>query len=153
MISYIKKDVTTVTKGIIVHGCNCQGVMGSGVAKAIRDKWPGAFVAYRSWCELHGLGEHHLLGGVVWYHVNDVLHIANALTQHFYGKDGKRYAEPRAIAMALHQVTSFAEGVKLPIYMPRIGCGLGGLDWDENVQPFVEVLSNDRSVDIYVCDL
>ena len=27
-------DITNVRKGIIVHQVNCQGVMGSGVAKA-----------------------------------------------------------------------------------------------------------------------
>lgn len=33
--------------GILVHGCNCKGVMGSGVAAAIRNRWPDVYKAYR----------------------------------------------------------------------------------------------------------
>ena len=28
---------------IIVHGCNCQNVMGSGIAKEIRERYPRAY--------------------------------------------------------------------------------------------------------------
>jgi len=49
MISIIKKDVTTVTKGVVAHGVNCQGAMGSGVAGAIRRKWPSVFIEYASY--------------------------------------------------------------------------------------------------------
>ena len=31
----IKKDITTIEKGVIMHQVNCQDVMGAGVAKAI----------------------------------------------------------------------------------------------------------------------
>lgn len=152
MIEYIKKDITTVDRGVIVHGCNCQGVMGSGVAKAIRDTWPEAFSAYREWCEEFGIGSTMLLGSVAWCHVGDNLHVANALTQHRYGKDGKRYASPEAIQSALRQVIGFAAArPQLPVYMPRIGCGLGGLVWETDVEPLIKQLAEE--VDIYVCDL
>jgi len=34
------KDITTITKGVIMHQVNCQDVMGSGVAKALYTKYP-----------------------------------------------------------------------------------------------------------------
>ena len=37
MIQYKKGDLLSVTKGIIAHGCNAQGVMGSGVALQIKN--------------------------------------------------------------------------------------------------------------------
>ena len=41
-------DICSVNSGIIVHGCNAQGVMGSGVAKAIRLKYPQVFEDYKN---------------------------------------------------------------------------------------------------------
>lgn len=39
----VKGDITTAFDhgcNIIIHGCNCLGIMGAGVAKALADKWP-----------------------------------------------------------------------------------------------------------------
>src|SRR5271167_114181 len=49
-IKYLNKDITTVDEGIIAHGCNCQGVMGSGVARFLRDKYPQIFPYYQDLC-------------------------------------------------------------------------------------------------------
>ena len=46
MLKYIKGDITEIESGIICQQTNCQGVMGSGLAKAIRDKWPKVFDEY-----------------------------------------------------------------------------------------------------------
>ena len=37
---YKIEDITKATEQVIAHGCNCQGRMGAGVAKAIARKWP-----------------------------------------------------------------------------------------------------------------
>ena len=45
-IPVIHKDITSVTSGIILHGTNAQKTYRSGVAGAIRNKWPAAYEAY-----------------------------------------------------------------------------------------------------------
>ena len=50
MIRYIKGDITKSNCDIICHQVNCQGKMNSGVAKAIRAKWPKV---YEESCEIH----------------------------------------------------------------------------------------------------
>ena len=45
-IVYKVGDITEAPEVVIVHGCNTQGAMGSGVAKAIRRKYPWAYEAY-----------------------------------------------------------------------------------------------------------
>ena len=45
-IEYRKGDLFQTEIKTIVHGCNAQGVMGSGVAKIIRDKYPKAYDRY-----------------------------------------------------------------------------------------------------------
>lgn len=38
-IKYIKGSLLDTDAKIIVHGCNCQGVMGSGVAKQLKKNY------------------------------------------------------------------------------------------------------------------
>lgn len=150
MINYIEKDVTTLTSGVIAHGVNCQGVMGSGVAKALRDKWPVIFETY----SLLPKGKPMLgLANMVRVGDRDELFVVNCFTQIFYGVGGK-FADPDAIETSLSQAFMWADFYHLPLYMPKIGAGLGGLDWKEEVEPIVEALDTLWSrVDTYVCVL
>ena len=156
-INYIIKDVTTVTGGVVVHGCNCQGVMGSGVALAIRKKWPIVFDRYKQLCDIAQdrvmlLGTAHFI--LIEHNSDEVpLYVGNIFTQLSFGKDGKRYASIEDVDVGLMTAGKFAKLMKLPLYMPRIGCGLGGLDWESEVRPLVEILEEVLDIDIFVCDL
>lgn len=151
MIDYITKDLTTVEEGegVIYHGCNCVGGYGSGVAGAIRKKWPSAYEAFKE----NGVGE-DLLGQVnlLLYAGQPV--IANSYTQLTCGYDGQRYADPCAIASTLSQVAEYSDAAGYDIYMPKVGCGLGGLSWEDDVLPIVEYVSSDfPKLNIHICDI
>ena len=45
-IKYFDGDVLTSTAPIIMHQVNCKGSMNSGVAKAIKEKWPVVYDEY-----------------------------------------------------------------------------------------------------------
>ncbi len=47
MITYKTGSLLEASEKYIGHGVNAQGQMGSGVAKAVREKWPEAFQVYR----------------------------------------------------------------------------------------------------------
>lgn len=80
--------------------------------------------------------------------------VANLFTQDRYGSDGKVYADRQAIAIALEQVFMMSNTMNMPIYMPKIGCGLGGLDWNNDVKPIVEELVNSNpECKVYICDI
>lgn len=150
MIEYIKKDVTTTELGIVAHGVNCQRTMGSGVALAIRKKWPTAYSAY-----MDNPGGKAMLGTcqLVSIYDDESLWVANCYTQVFYGKNGK-FANADAVGRSMSTCLRYADVFGLPVYMPRIGCGLGGLDWDKEVLPQLEAVSEEfNRVLIYVCDL
>lgn len=115
-------------KGVmIVHGCNAQGVMGSGVAALVKKLYPYAFLCYKQVHRRHGLR----LGGVVVapFPGGDGPTVLNAITQEFYGRDGKPYASYDAVVVAMQAVAKLAkdEG-NVPVHLPMIGGGLGGLD-------------------------
>lgn len=124
-------DICSVNSGIIVHGCNAQGVMGSGVAKAIRSKYPQVFEDYKNFKNQFGLE----LGDCVPTQVIDKeadvdIVIISAITQQFYGRDSQRYVDYEVVA-------GFFEGIEdtakyfghTEIHFPLIGCGLGGGKW------------------------
>lgn len=48
-IQTIPGDLLAVEDGIIIHGCNCIGGFGSGIAGQILKKWPGVEKAYKAW--------------------------------------------------------------------------------------------------------
>jgi len=131
MINEIKGDLLTA-KGIILHGVNTQGVMGSGVALAIRNKWPKVFTEYLKHVASKRPGG-HLLGDVQEVHLfgSDNTIVMNCFTQEFYGKDGRKYASYDAMDACMQQVAVLAaiDGT-LAINFPLIGCHLGGLNWN-----------------------
>jgi O-acetyl-ADP-ribose deacetylase (regulator of RNase III) len=122
-------DITKVDRGIIVHGCNAQGVMGSGVAKQLRAKYPQIFEDYVAHLELCKIEDVPVLGFVSYTQVSKELYIANAITQEFYGRDGKQYVDYEALSTCLTSVADLAQQWKMPVHIPYlIGAGLGGGD-------------------------
>lgn len=148
MIYFHTKDITSIEQGVIAHGVNCQGVMGSGVAKAIRYKWP---IVYREYKKAPKGNE--MLGVCKTIHVNsNKLIVCNCYTQIFYGFGGK-FANPKAIYNSIRGALVIAEFYNHMLWMPRIGAGLGGLNWDEEVYPLIKQLSEEFSkIDINICD-
>ena len=121
-------NLLDATHGIIVHGCNAQGKMASGVAKDVRARYPQAYDAYMKEYEANGLK----LGHIVWARVSDdpLLGIANGITQKFYGRDPNTvYVNYDAVAAVFEEVGKIARKHNLPVHYPKIGAGLGNGDW------------------------
>ncbi len=114
---------------IILHGANCRSTMNSGIAKQIKEKYPGA---YKADCEDKRSPEEKL-GGFSYYFNNSEI-IINAYTQLNYGV-GLQVSYPHmkrafnSIADYVVTVYSFSAIPCIKIGYPLIGCGLGGGDW------------------------
>lgn len=80
------------------------------------------------------------------------LFVANCITQLTYGRTGV-HADVQSILASLDAAFAYAVDFNLPLYMPKIGCGLGGLDWTKDVLPIVTALSEIHDKHVYVCDL
>lgn len=121
-IEYRNGDLLDTDIKHILHGCNARGVMGSGVAKLIRQKWPKAFEDYHIVYNSVGLE----LGSYITSAQPDGKTIINAITQETYGKTGIHISY-WAIATIIRNLNNF-EDMKY-VAMPQIGSGLGGGDW------------------------
>ena len=53
-------------RNIIIQQVNCQGVMNSGIARQIRNKYPGVFDSYKKICDEYKHNTSELLGKVCY---------------------------------------------------------------------------------------
>lgn len=142
-IEYITGDLMSAPEPFIAHGCNAQGVMGSGVAKLIRDKYPEAYTEYRAEYDRKGLA----VGETVW--VNCGQHtVINAITQEFYGRDPDVvYVDYDGLATAMGMIdlvavvlnASLEPGHTTRVAMPLIGAGLANGSWTK----IAEIIENE----------
>lgn len=168
MITTINKDILTVDKGVIVHSVNCIGAVG-GLAGAIGRKWPVNAGEYRS----HVRSQKSpimLLGSVFEVNVAHNVIVANLFGQYSVGTS-KQQTEYTALIAGFKKIAEkFFEGndreekdygnpfglVDFPIaltdiYVPyKIGCGLGGADW-ETVQDIIHQIFENNHKNVYIC--
>ena len=134
MIQVIAGDVTKAKENIIGHQVNCKGVMGSGVALDLRNKYPAIFEPYKNNCAAYG---NSLLGKVQVLTMGDNKLIANMFGQDAYGTD-KQYTEIDKLEACFFKLYKYAIEHNFSIAMPYgIGCGRGGADWNV-VYPLLE---------------
>ena len=142
-IEYRKGDLLTTDIQHIVHGCNSLGVMGGGVAGAIRSKYPQAYNDYINTYNHVGLG----LGNIVISVQDDGKTVYNAITQKNYGRDHDTvYVSYWAIAEVFRHIDLFK--IK-EIAVPMIGAGLANGNWDVISAIIENTLVNTKPV-VYV---
>ena len=123
--------LANVNRGIIVHGCNAQGVMGGGFALQVRKIYPEAFNAYVTDLKRIQMFGATGLGKAPFVRVKEDLYIVNGITQDQFGTD-KRYVDYEAVAKVFTRVRELSETLQakpLPIHYPMIGAGLAGGNW------------------------
>jgi len=117
----------------LVNTVNTVGVMGRGIALQFQRAFPANYAAYKKACDMKSvvpgqmfIFEENLLGGPRW--------IVNFPTKrHWKGK-----SRVEDIASGLGDLAVQVERLGIQsIAIPPLGCGLGGLDWNE-VKPLIE---------------
>lgn len=144
-------DALAVETGIIVHGCNCHGVMGGGIALSVRNRFPAAYEVYRKKYEVSGLK----LGEITCAEVAPNKIIVNANTQYDMGGD-RRYVNYEAVAQCFEAVKMLARSMegpghpKLNIVFPMIGAGLAGGNWTIIETIILETIKHEFPMILYV---
>lgn len=116
-----KGDIFRANAQALVNPVNCVGVMGAGLAKAFRDRFPENYRAYRDACSSGTLKTGQPL--CFW---EQGLLIINFPTKHHW-KHKSRLAD---IDLGLGALVRIIHATRIQsIALPALGCGLGGLDW------------------------
>lgn len=168
MIEYIKGDLLKSDCDFIIHGCNCFHTMGSGIAAQIKKKYPEAYESdlKTPYGDVNKLGTYSFVEttrsvqtfdsgqNFPWDYTIYEITIVNAYTQFnfggppFYTGVEGRHADYTAINEVLDDI--FNDFPNKVMGMPKIGCGLGGGDWNV-VSEIIERLSNkyDKTIKVY----
>lgn len=109
---------------VIAHGCNCNNVMGAGIAKTIRDTFP------QSWTKDQETkkGDFNKLGNYTFavHQVNDnhTLVVVNAYTQYMPSYNREDVFQYGALEVILNKLAHRWGDKRYGL--PLIGCGLAG---------------------------
>jgi len=126
------------------HGCNCAGAMGKGIALQFREKYGQMYLEYKKRCKDGSFS----LGDVFTYNYGEGT-VFNLGTQ----KTWKTKAELKAIEDSLLKMLMYARQNNInKIALPKIGAGLGGLNW-EDVKSIIDRLGKDYAdIDLIVVE-
>lgn len=134
----------------IGHGCNIDGVMGAGVAKIVRRQWPELYTGYR-WRCLHGKFP---TGGFWAYEAEATGTQPGRVVYNLASQDRPgRHASLRWVEESMRHALRDAEKRGVVTFgIPRIGCGIGGLNWDD-VRPVLACMAENTTVTLTVYTL
>ena len=162
MINVIKGNLLETDCDYICHQVNCMGKMNSGVAKAIREKWPVVFEQYEELCDSwHAWAHAHydkkpeqravsvMLGIAQLVPISETQTVINLFGQGFYGYDGMRYTSYDAFWMGLGEIKNkVPKGSKIA-FPYNIGCCRGGANWEVIYAMIVADLNEDYDIYFY----
>lgn len=137
-VEFLFGDIFDSECEAIVNPVNCVGIMGKGLAKQFKEKFPDNFQRYQKCCDSRKL----TIGTCLTVPEAGKL-IVNFPTDHYKYPSKEAYIEEGLDALVRHihhfKIKSIA--------IPPIGCGLGGLDFRmvKNM-----IISKLKALDIYL---
>lgn len=133
MIEFRKGNLFESDAEALVNTVNCVGVMGKGIALQFKQAFPDNFKEYKKVCRKNELQP----GKMLVYKNNSLInpkYIVNFPTK-------KHWREKSKIEYIQDGLASLVEEIKSldikSIAVPPLGCGYGGLKWEE-VQPLMK---------------
>lgn len=160
-IKIINGNILDAKTDFILHQVNCQGVMGSGVAKTLRQYENGLFQHYylmynkvtEAGFSLLGLNDYYW-----WTNHGESQCVVSMFAQDKYGYDGKQYTDLGAFIKCLRRfktnwpawIEECDELRNTTVALPyKIGCGRGGADWDNDIYPIIKRELADYNVELW----
>lgn len=143
MLIYRRTSILESSAQTVVNTVNCVGVMGKGLAHAYKEREPRMFAAYKRLCE-QGL----LQPGKLWLWRGRDNWVLNFPTKIHWRNPAK--LEWIEAGLQKFVLAYEAQGIH-EVSFPRLGCGNGGLDWEE-VRPLMERYLAPLPIPVYIHD-
>lgn len=130
MVKEVVGDLLTCDANILCHQVNCHGVMGGGIAYAIRNKLLTKlqYAQYVQYCAENGISA---LGQVLVFKIEgqEKKYVANCFSQNDWSRSGS-LTDYNAMRLCLSKIEHDAAQHGLSVALPGyIGCGIAGGDW------------------------
>ena len=140
-------DIFTVDAQVLVNPVNTHAVMGAGIARGVKERFPDVFVDYCQACR-NGLD----VGALHWSRPHDGTYryiVSFPTKRHWRNPSTVSYVERGLERFA----ATYADYDFQSAVFPALGCGYGGLDFERDVQPVMERHLGHLPLDITVCAL
>lgn len=134
-------DLFTSNAPAYGHGVNTSGVMGKGIAPLFKHQFPGMFDKYRSACRNGALRPGEVF---IWSASTPIVY--NIASQSTPGRTAQMDWLESGMDFALWDASK--RGFRT-LAVPRIGCGIGGLNWLQ-VEPLLARIASGYSTDLEV---
>jgi O-acetyl-ADP-ribose deacetylase (regulator of RNase III) len=147
MITYKIGDILQENTEAIINTVNCVGVMGRGIALQFKNRFPGNFKAYYFACKNNEVRPGHMFVHKINEFSNPKFIINFPTKRHWRDK-----SKIEDIESGLQSLVCLINQLNIQsIAIPPLGCGLGGLDWQQ-VKPKIEAAlqSINKTVDIVI---
>lgn len=153
MVKYLNEgNLFKSNADALVNPVNCKGVMGKGIALQYKSKYPECFVLYKKACDKNILKP----GKLLFVRINKQadLFIKNnnyiilfPTKNHWIGKSKIKWIEDGLKYLKQNYKKYYLKSIA----MPQIGCGLGGLKWEEVKQIIEKYFAKEEVViEIYM---
>ena len=133
MITFTRGDVTEADAEALVNTVNCVGVMGRGIALQFKRRYPDNFRAYAAACNRGDVEP----GRVFVFETGQLTnprYIINVPTKRHWRAKSRLEDIDAGLKSLMQEVR---ERNIRSIAIPPLGCGMGGLDWNQ-VRPRIE---------------
>lgn len=148
MIKEVNGDILLSKAEGIVHGVAPNDDFHQGVATQLRERMPALYKEFRHYCHTR-----HPKSGTLWdWRSDDGRHILTLFTREGSYDHGDKPgpASLSHVNHALHALKAYVHkaGVK-SLALPRLACGLNGLDWQE-VRPLIDAQLGELNIPIFL---
>lgn len=123
MIEYRKGNIFESGAYALVNPVNCVGIMGKGLALQFKNQFPENFKLYKQLCDEGGLQP----GKLLLVEESDHLIINFPTKRHWKDKSLIEDIDTGLKVLAQQIIKKKIQSIAIP----ALGCGLGGLEWDQ----------------------
>lgn len=142
MIEYSNGSIFDADVEVLINPVNCVGVMGAGLAKEFKVRYPLQYSEYARVCK-----KGYVMVGVPLWIPDSGQTIIHLPTKHHWKDQSTLEGITKGISN-LVKMTRFNEFESIAI--PALGCGLGGLNWSDVLPIMLSKLETLRYVRIII---
>lgn len=147
MIQWKSGNIFDSNCSILVCPVNCVGVMDKGLAAQFKDNFPESFTIYQLFCKYEML-KNGLNPALSVTDFDDKMVLLFPTQNRPTDRSDINAIEASLALLRVH--INVGEYDEYSIAFPKIGCGLGGLDWESEVRPLIEKYLGDAPIPIEV---
>jgi len=148
MLHELSGDILLSGAKAFVHGVAPNDDFHHGLALQLRERMPSMYKDFRHFCQTQ-----HPKSGELWTWMSaDGRYLVNLFTQEAAYAHGSKPGDATVshVNHTLHALRTLVQKEKISsLALPRLACGVGGLDWND-IKPLIDKQLGDLNITVYL---